>query len=86
MTVATTTYALSHPRAIGLEIDADVPRVTVADGRTTCDPLAWFGWLAAATGAQRHDLAIIGGGAGIWWEELDEGLSVPGLFGLAEDL
>ena len=86
MTISTINDTLSHPRAIGVEIDADALRVTVADGRTISVPVAWFAWLAAATEAQRHDLAIIGGGAGIWWAELDEGLSVPGLFGLAEDL
>jgi hypothetical protein len=39
---------------------------------------------ASATEAQRGDLAIIEGGAGIWWDQLDEGLSVPGLLGLPE--
>lgn len=86
MTISTINDTLSHPRAIGVEIDADVLRVNVVDGRTITVPVAWFAWLAGATEAQRHDLAIIGGGAGIWWAELDEGLSVPGLFGLAEDL
>ena len=45
-------------------------------------PIAWWDWLAGATDAQRSDLAIIEGGQGIWWDQLDDGLSVPGLFGL----
>ena len=35
---------------------------------------------------QRRDYKLIGGGAGIWWETLDDGISVPRLFGLPEDL
>jgi len=49
-------------------------------------PLAWFEWLANASEAQRRDFSIVGGGAGIWWDTLDDGLSVPRLFGLPEDL
>ena len=86
MTISTSSDTLSHPRAVRIEVDADTLRVTVADGRTISVPVAWFGWLADATEAQRRDIRIIGGGAGIWWEDLDEGLSVPRLFGLAEDL
>ena len=45
-------------------------------------PVSWFPWLAVADDAQLADFEIIEGGEGIWWDALEEGLSVPGLFGL----
>ena len=36
-----------------------------------------------ASDEQRADHRIIEDGQGIWWEQLDEGVSMPGLFGLA---
>lgn len=52
------------------------------DGRELAVPISWFGWLADAPEAKRADLQIIENGLGLWWEQLDEGLSVPGLLGL----
>jgi hypothetical protein len=54
------------------------------DGREIAVPVAWFEWLASADEAKRQDFAILEDGAGIWWERLDDGISVPGLFGLSE--
>ena len=45
-------------------------------------PLTWFGWLEGASAAQRGNLEVIEYGLGIWWEALDEGVSVPWLLGL----
>lgn len=45
-------------------------------------PTEWFAWLASATDAQRDDFEIIEGGEGIWWDQLEDGISVPGLFGV----
>jgi hypothetical protein len=45
-------------------------------------PVRWFDWLESAADEQRSDLDLIEGGEGIWWEQLDEGVSVPGLLGL----
>jgi hypothetical protein len=56
--------------------------VALEDGRELLVPLAWFRWLEGATDAQRADLEVIEYGLGIWWEELDEGVSVPWLLGL----
>jgi hypothetical protein len=86
MTTSTSSDALTHPRAAKVIVDASSLRVTVEDGREIGVPLDWFQWLANASEDQRRDFRIIGGGAGIWWEELDDGLSVPRLFGLPEDL
>jgi hypothetical protein len=86
MTISTSSDALAHPRAATVNIEASSLRVTVEDGREISVPLAWFDWLAQATEDQRRDFTLIGGGAGIWWEALDDGISVPRLFGLPEDL
>jgi hypothetical protein len=64
--------------------DATQLHVTIADGRVVSVPLDWFDWLAAAKPEQRANVEIIEGGAGIWWEQLDDGVSVPGLLGLPE--
>ena len=60
--------------------------VTLVDGREVIVPLSWFDWLADATDEQRSQPALIEGGEGTWWEQLDESVSVPGLLGLAQRL
>jgi hypothetical protein len=64
--------------------DADRLCVAVEDGREVSVPIAWFDWLSVASDQQRAGLRIIGGGAGIWWDSLEDGISVPALFGLPE--
>ena len=86
MSISTNSDPLAHPRAASVSVEADVLRVTVRDGRTITAPLHWYEWLANATEEQRRDFAIIGGGAGIWWTALDDGISTTSLFGLPEDL
>jgi len=86
MTTSTHSDPLAHPRAAKVNLDASSLHVTVEDGREIGVPLAWFEWLAGATEAQRRNFTIVGGGAGIWWEALNDGLSVERLFGLPEDL
>lgn len=71
-----------RPRASSAVIDDDRLRITLEDGRELTAPLAWFRWLDKASAVQRSDLEIIEYGLGIWWEELDEGISVPWLLGL----
>ena len=71
-----------RPRASAAVIDADRLRVSLEDGRELSAPLAWFHWLDGATAKQLLDFEIIEYGLGIWWEELDEGISVPWLLGL----
>ena len=86
MTTSTSSDSLTHPRAAKVIVDASSLRVIVEDGREIGVPLAWFEWLAKASDAQRRGFRIVGGEAGIWWDALDDGLSVPRLFGLPEDL
>ena len=80
------TSSITHPdlrpTAVAATVDEARLSITLADGRQLIVPLAWFEWLQVATSAQRSDLEIIEGGRGIWWDELDEGVSVPTLLGL----
>jgi Protein of unknown function (DUF2442) len=71
-----------RPTAVAATVDEARLSITLADGRQLIVPLAWFEWLQVATSAQRSDLEIIEGGRGIWWDELDEGVSVPTLLSL----
>jgi hypothetical protein len=86
MSISTSSDPLAHPRAVAVAVEANVLRVTVRNGRTIGVPLGWFEWLANADEVRRTDFTIIGGGAGIWWGALDDGISVASLFGLPEDL
>ncbi|MGK2849814.1 MAG: DUF2442 domain-containing protein [Candidatus Limnocylindrales bacterium] len=65
-----------------MRIDGERLAVSLTDGRELLVPLTWFRWLDGSTAEQRRDFTIIEGGLGIWWEELDEGVSVPWLLGL----
>jgi hypothetical protein len=58
--------------------------VALEDGRDVTVPVSWFDWLASATPGQQDDLRIIEGGLGIWWEQLEDGVSVPWLLGRPE--
>lgn len=71
-----------RPTAASAHIDGERLHVAFVDGRELWVPLAWFGWLAGATEEQQADLEVIEFGLGIWWESLDEGVSVPWLLGL----
>lgn len=75
---------LLRPRAAGVTIRGDRLRVTLRDGREIAAPVAWFDWLATASEADRADVTILEDGAGLWWERLDDGISVPWLLGLPE--
>jgi Protein of unknown function (DUF2442) len=72
-----------RPRATSAAVEVDRLRVSLEDGRGLSVPLDWFGWLAAASDEQRRDVHVIEYGLGLWWEALDEGVSVPWLLGLA---
>jgi hypothetical protein len=50
---------------------------TLADGRTIGTPLAWYPFLMKATPHQREITRLEP--RGIWWMELDEGLSIIGM-------
>ncbi len=66
-------------RVADVEVNEDVVSVRLMDGRTISVPLAWYPRLLNATEAQRKNWKIIGGGYGIYWEDIDEDLSAEGL-------
>jgi hypothetical protein len=72
----------TRPTAVAATVDEDSRTVVLADGRKLSVPVSWFSWLESADVVQRSDLEIIEGGLGIWWDDLDEGVSVPTLLGL----
>lgn len=84
MNTSASSVSLARPRAAEARVDGPRLWISLTDGREISVPVAWFEWLATATPAQQADLVILEGGAGIWWEQLDDGVSVPGLFGLPE--
>ena len=85
MTSSASSPALTRPRAVTAAIQGPRLCVAVEDGREITVPVTWFEFLERATDAQRADFHVIGGGAGIWWDQLEDGISVPQLFGLPPD-
>ena len=75
--------------SIAVNADARVKEVSVTDdlitfhlvdGRVISVPLAWSWRLSDATPAQRNNYEIIGDGHGVHWPDIDEDLSVEGMF------
>lgn len=85
MTSSASSPVLTRPRAVAAAIQGPRLHVTVEDGREITVPVTWFEFLGRATDAERADIRVIGGGAGIWWDQLEDGISVPQLFGLPPD-
>jgi hypothetical protein len=72
----------TRPRAASVKVEDGRIRVMLTDGRDIGVPIDRYAWLAAATPEEQADVGIIEYGLGIWWDSIDEGLSVPGLLGL----
>ena len=53
--------------------------VLLEDGRELGIPYDWYWRLAEATPEQLNNWRLIAGGQGLFWEDLDEDLSVLGL-------
>ncbi len=75
--------------SIAVNADARVKSVTVTDdlitfhlvdGRVISVPLVWSWRLSDATPDQRNKYEIIGDGQGVHWPDVDEDLSVEGMF------
>jgi hypothetical protein len=67
-------------RAIGVIVDDQELTVSLADGRRLSVPLSWFPRLLHAKPKQRRNYRFIGDGQGIHWPDVDEDISVSGLF------
>ena len=75
--------------SIAINADARVKEVSVTDewitfrlvdGRVVSVPLSWSWRLSDATQQQRDNFTIIGAGHGVHWPDIDEDLSVEGMF------
>jgi len=67
-------------RATGLICTEKELIVHLQDHRSLVVPLEWFPRLESATPKQRSRWEIIGRGVGIHWPDVDEDISVAGLF------
>ncbi len=65
--------------AKSVAVTPDALTVALADGRTLSVPLAWFPRLNHGSETERSHWALIGGGQGIHWPDLDEDISVESL-------
>ena len=68
------------PMAIDVKVSSEMLQVYLSDGRVISVPIEWFPKLRDASEKERNNWRLVGGGIGIHWEELDEDLSVAGLF------
>jgi Protein of unknown function (DUF2442) len=65
--------------AVDVKLMDDRLVIVLADGRELAAPLAWFPRLLDASGDQRRNWRLIGGGHGIHWPDVDEDISVASL-------
>jgi len=77
--MATSTVEMEIPFAQDVRVTEDTLSVDLSDGRSISAPLAWYPRLVHATGPERRNWRLIGGGHGIHWGDLDEDISVAGL-------
>ena len=72
------TLAINNPLASEIKCTEDELIVSLKDGRVLHLPLSWFPRLLHATPMQRNDFEILGDGEGVYWDSIDEDLSVKG--------
>lgn len=71
---------LPVPRVQAAAFTVDGLELELGDGRNVCVAVADLGErLMRATDAQRAAVKISVGGYGLWWEQVDEDLSIAGL-------
>ncbi len=70
-------FETEDTRPVEASCDAEFVYVTLADGRQIRAPLWWYPFLANTTPEQRSNTELEF--AGVWWPDLDEGVSVKGL-------
>ena len=84
MSISTSSALTQRPRAASVAVQGDRLRVSLRDGREISVPVEWFDFLGKATDEQRQRFHVDEYGAAISWDELDDRVSVPALFGLPE--
>ena len=78
--MTTLAVKIDLPYAESVMITEDTMNVDLSDGRTISVPLTWFPRLVHATQEQRDNWRLIGRGHGIHWDDIDEDISVEGLY------
>ena len=73
------TNMLKNSQAIAVSVTDESLAIGLADGRTITVPLEWFPRLLHGNFTERKNWKLIGNGAGVHWEDLDEDISVEGL-------
>ena len=74
--MTTLTIDIRLSKAENVDVTDDELIVALQDGRTLSLPLAWYPRLLHGTETERKNWRLIGGGEGIYWEDLDEDISV----------
>ena len=77
--MTTSAVDIEIPDVESVLVTDDVLSAELSDGRTISVPLNWFPRLVHATQQERNEWRLIGNGAGIHWEALDEDISVESL-------
>ena len=77
--MSTSAVEIDVPNAQSVTVTDDTLTVDLSDGRTISVPLGWYPRLEHGSHDERAHWRLIGQGAGIHWEDLDEDVSVVGL-------
>lgn len=85
MSISTNSALTPWPRAASAAIEGERLCVSLKDGREVSVPVSWFAFLANASPEERQQFHLDEYGAAIEWNGLEDGISVPSLFGLPED-
>ena len=74
------TAILTEPRIASVKVTDEAIVAHLADGRIVSVPLQWSWRLSDATPERRAHWEIIGDGQGIRWPDIDEDISMEGMF------
>jgi Protein of unknown function (DUF2442) len=77
--MSTLAKEIEIPSVENVAISENTLCVDLSDGRSVSVPLAWYPRLAHASTAERKRWRLVGRGAGIHWQDLDEDISVKNL-------
>jgi Protein of unknown function (DUF2442) len=77
--MSTSAEQIDRPVALRVTVSDESLTVELRDGRTVSVPLSWYPRLEHATDNERNSWELIGGGAGIHWEAVDEDINVKAL-------
>ncbi len=75
-----TAVQIQEIRIKDIFVSSDTITAHLIDGRTISVPLTWSWRLSEATSEQRSNWEIIGDGHGVRWPDIDEDISVEGMF------